>query len=139
MKKASLDVVRGTLDVLILRALSWGPQHGYAVSQWIRDRTEDELLVEEGALYPALYRMESKGWIEAEWGASDNNRRAQVLHAHRRRTPSPQTGTRHVGALHARRDAHPHRHHAAPPRGGHDGAHSRMAALRPVLRRRCPE
>jgi PadR family transcriptional regulator, regulatory protein PadR len=77
VKKSSLDVVRGTLDVLILRALSWGPQHGYAVSQWIRDRTEDELLVEEGALYPALYRMESKGWIEAEWGASDNNRRAK--------------------------------------------------------------
>jgi len=77
MKKASLEVVRGTLDVLILRALSWGPQHGYAVSQWIRDRTEEELLVEEGALYPALYRMESKGWIEAEWGSSDNNRRAK--------------------------------------------------------------
>ena len=77
MKKASLDVVRGTLDVLILRALAWGPQHGYAVSQWIRERTDEELLVEEGALYPALYRMESKGWIEAEWGASDNNRRAK--------------------------------------------------------------
>lgn len=77
MKRASLEVVRGTLDVLILRALSWGPQHGYAVSQWIRDRTEAELLVEEGALYPALYRMESKGWIDAEWGASDNNRRAK--------------------------------------------------------------
>jgi PadR family transcriptional regulator, regulatory protein PadR len=77
MKKASLDVVRGTLDVLILRALTWGPQHGYAVSQWIRERTDDELLVEEGALYPALYRMENKGWIEAEWGASDNNRRAK--------------------------------------------------------------
>jgi PadR family transcriptional regulator PadR len=77
MKKASLDVVRGTLDVLILRALSWGPQHGYAVSQWIRDCSEDELLIEEGALYPALYRMEAKGWIEAEWGASDNNRRAK--------------------------------------------------------------
>jgi transcriptional regulator len=78
MKKASLDVVRGTLDVLILRALTWGPQHGYAVSQWIRERTDDALLVEEGALYPALYRMESKGWIEAEWGASDNNRRAKI-------------------------------------------------------------
>ena len=77
MKKSSLDVVRGTLDVLILRALSWGPQHGYAVSQWIRDQTEDELLIEEGALYPALYRMENKGWIEAEWGTSDNNRRAK--------------------------------------------------------------
>ncbi|MPY89070.1 MAG: PadR family transcriptional regulator [Luteitalea sp.] len=77
MKKASLDVVRGTLDVLILRALSWGPQHGYAVSQWIRDRTKEELLVEEGALYPALYRMETKGWIRAEWRVSENNRRAK--------------------------------------------------------------
>jgi transcriptional regulator len=77
MKKASLDVVRGTLDVLILRALSWGSQHGYAVSQWIREQTGEELLVEEGALYPALYRMETKGWIEAEWGSSDNNRRAK--------------------------------------------------------------
>jgi PadR family transcriptional regulator PadR len=77
MRKASLDVVRGTLDVLILRALSWGPQHGYAVSQWIRDQTDQELLVEEGALYPALYRMEAKGWIAAEWGASENNRRAK--------------------------------------------------------------
>jgi len=77
LEKASLDVVRGTLDVLILRALTWGPQHGYAVSQWIRERTDQELLVEEGALYPALYRMESKGWIEAEWGSSDNNRRAK--------------------------------------------------------------
>jgi PadR family transcriptional regulator, regulatory protein PadR len=77
MKKESLEVVRGTLDVLILRALTWGPQHGYAVSQWIRDQTDSELLVEEGALYPALYRMETKGWIDAEWGASDNNRRAK--------------------------------------------------------------
>jgi PadR family transcriptional regulator len=77
MKKASLDVVRGTLDVLILRALSWGPQHGYAVSQWIREQTDEELLVEEGALYPALFRMESKGWIAAEWGLSENNRRAK--------------------------------------------------------------
>lgn len=77
MKKSSLDVVRGTLDVLILRALSWGPQHGYAVSQWIREQTDDELLVEEGALYPALYRMETKGWIEAEWGSSENNRKAK--------------------------------------------------------------
>ncbi len=77
MKKSSLDVVRGTLDVLILRALSWGAQHGYAVSQWIREQTDEELLVEEGALYPALYRMEAKGWIVAEWGASEHNRRAK--------------------------------------------------------------
>jgi PadR family transcriptional regulator, regulatory protein PadR len=77
MDKASLDVVRGTLDVLILTTLSWGPQHGYAISQWVRERTDDNLLLEEGALYPALYRMEAKGWIEAEWGLSENNRRAK--------------------------------------------------------------
>jgi PadR family transcriptional regulator PadR len=77
MTKSSLDVVRGTLDVLILRALSWGPQHGYAVSQWIREQTDEQLLVEEGALYPALYRMETKGWIASEWGTSENNRRAK--------------------------------------------------------------
>ena len=73
MERPSLDVVRGTLDVLILKALFWGPQHGYAVAQWIRERTDEDLLVEEGALYPALYRMEAKGWIAAEWGLSDNN------------------------------------------------------------------
>jgi PadR family transcriptional regulator PadR len=77
MERRSLDVVRGTLDVLILKALCWGPQHGYAVAQWIRERTDEDLLVEEGALYPALYRMEAKGWIAAEWGLSDNNRRAK--------------------------------------------------------------
>ena len=77
MEKASLDVVRGTLDVLLLKALSWGPQHGYAISHWVRQQTDDDLLLEEGALYPALYRMEAKGWIEAEWGLSENNRRAK--------------------------------------------------------------
>ncbi|MGH9163376.1 MAG: PadR family transcriptional regulator [Vicinamibacteraceae bacterium] len=77
MERSSLDVVRGTLDVLILRALFWGPQHGYAISQWIREQTDEDLLVEEGALYPALYRMEAKGWIQARWGLSENNRRAK--------------------------------------------------------------
>ena len=77
MDKSSLDVVRGTLDVLILKTLSWGAMHGYAISQTILQQTDEALLVEEGALYPALYRMESKGWIEAEWGLSDNNRRAK--------------------------------------------------------------
>jgi transcriptional regulator len=65
------------LDVLILKTLSWGPLHGYAISSAIREQTENTLLVEEGALYPALYRMEAKRWIEAEWGLSENNRRAK--------------------------------------------------------------
>ena len=77
MEKSSLDVVRGTLDVLILKTLSWGSLHGYAIAQAIHRQTSEALLVEEGALYPALYRMEGKGWIEAEWGLSDNNRRAK--------------------------------------------------------------
>src|ERR1700722_17278318 len=77
MDKSSLDVVRGTLDVLILKTLSWGAMHGYAISQSILRQTDAALLVEEGALYPALYRMEAKGWLEAEWGLSENNRRAK--------------------------------------------------------------
>jgi PadR family transcriptional regulator PadR len=77
MEKSSLDVVRGTLDVLVLKTLSWGPLHGYAITEIILRQTEEALLVEEGALYPALHRMEAKGWIEAEWGLSDNNRRAK--------------------------------------------------------------
>lgn len=77
MEKSSLDVVRGTLDVLILKTLSWGEMHGYSISQSILAQTDEAILVEEGALYPALYRMEAKGWLEAEWGLSDNNRRAK--------------------------------------------------------------
>src|SRR5829696_3299130 len=70
-------LLRGTLDVLILKALSWGPRHGYAVAEWIRTITDEELLVEEGPLYTALHRLEKKGWLAAEWGYSENNRRAK--------------------------------------------------------------
>jgi len=70
-------LLRGTLDVLILKALSWGPRHGYAVAEWIRMVTENQLLVEEGPLYTALHRLEKRGWCTAEWGYSDNNRRAK--------------------------------------------------------------
>ena len=77
MPKDSLELLRGTLDVLILKALSWGPQHGYAVARWIRQRTANDMLIEEGALYPALYRLEGQDLIESSWGTSDNNRRAK--------------------------------------------------------------
>ena len=70
-------LLRGTLDVLILKAISWGPRHGYAVAEWIRMVTDEQLLVEEGPLYTALHRLEKKGWLSAEWGYSDNNRRAK--------------------------------------------------------------
>lgn len=74
---SDLDLVRGTLDVLVLRTLTAGPMHGYSVARWIKEASDDALLVEEGALYPALHRLERKGWVEAEWGVSENNRRAK--------------------------------------------------------------
>ena len=70
-------LLRGTLDVLILKALSWGPRHGYSVAEWIRSVTDDEILVEEGPLYTALHRLEKRGWLTSEWGYSENNRRAR--------------------------------------------------------------
>jgi PadR family transcriptional regulator, regulatory protein PadR len=77
MTRASLDLLQGTLDVLILKTLSWGPAHGYGVSRWIRQRTDDVLAVDDAALYQALHRLERRGWIESEWGLSENNRRAK--------------------------------------------------------------
>ncbi len=72
-----LDLLQGTLDVLVLKTLSWGPRHGYAVAQWIRQTTDGSLSIEEGALYTSLHRMEKRKWIESEWGLSENNRRAK--------------------------------------------------------------
>jgi transcriptional regulator len=71
------DVLRGTLDVLILKALVRGPRHGYAIAETIQQASDQVLRVEEGALYPALHRLELRGLLRAEWGASDNNRRAK--------------------------------------------------------------
>lgn len=77
MPDAPIEVLRGTLDLLILRAASWRPAHGYAIARWIEQATDDVLRIEEGSLYPALHRLEARGWIAAEWGASENNRRAK--------------------------------------------------------------
>ena len=73
----NLELLQGTLDVLVLKTLTWGPRHGYAIARWVRDTTDDLLRIEEGSLYPALHRLEKRGWIEAEWGLSENNRRAK--------------------------------------------------------------
>jgi len=73
----NLDVVRGTLDLLILRTLSWGPMHGLAVLRRIEDRTHGELQIEDGALYPALHRLEQKGWLDSDWGYTDAGRYAR--------------------------------------------------------------
>ncbi len=72
-----MDVLPGTLDLLVLKTLAWGPMHGYAVSRWIHERTDAVLLVEDAALYQALHRLARKGLVEAEWGLSENNRRAR--------------------------------------------------------------
>jgi PadR family transcriptional regulator PadR len=72
-----LDLLQGTLDLLILRTLRWGPQHGHGIGQAIRVRSDDLLLVEHGSLYPALHRLRREGWIESEWGITDNNQRAK--------------------------------------------------------------
>ena len=72
-----LDLLQGTLDVMILKALSWGPMHGFGVAKWIRSTTEDVLQIEDSALYPALHRMEYRGLISADWGLTENKRRAK--------------------------------------------------------------
>jgi PadR family transcriptional regulator, regulatory protein PadR len=68
---------QGAIELLILKTLSWGPQHGFSIARWVQDSTNDVLRLEEGSLYPALHRMEDKRWIAAEWGTSEHNRRAK--------------------------------------------------------------
>ncbi len=74
---AKIDLLQGTLDMLVLKALSRGPMHGYGVTRWIQQSSDGALQVEEGSLYPALYRMEKRGWITSEEGLSENNRKAR--------------------------------------------------------------
>lgn len=76
-EKERLELLQGTLDLLILRTLTFGPQHGQGIARAIQQTAEDELVVEHGALYPALQRLEVRGWIAAEWGTSANNRKAR--------------------------------------------------------------
>jgi transcriptional regulator len=68
----------GTLDLLVLKTLTWGPRHGYAIARWIEDTTDDALRIEEGSLYPALYRLERRGLIEASWGTSEIGKRIKI-------------------------------------------------------------
>jgi transcriptional regulator len=72
-----IEILQGTLDMLILRTLQWGPQHGHGIGQAIRNSSDDLLQIEHGSLYPALHRLEKQGWIASEWKASQNNRRAK--------------------------------------------------------------
>jgi PadR family transcriptional regulator, regulatory protein PadR len=74
---APIELLQGTLDLIVLKTLSWGPMHGFGIARWIQNTTEDALQVEEGSLYPALYRMENRGWIKAQWALTENGRRAK--------------------------------------------------------------
>ncbi|HXT14676.1 MAG TPA: PadR family transcriptional regulator [Gemmatimonadaceae bacterium] len=91
MSSQPLDLLQGTLDVLVLRALAWGPMHGYAVSRWIHERTDGVLTIEDAPLYKSLHRLERAGYVAAEWGLSEKNRRARYY------TLTP-TGRRHFHA-----------------------------------------
>lgn len=77
MTQPSLDLLKGTLDLLILKTVSWGPMHGYGISRWIRERTGNVFQVEEGALYPALRRLEKRRWLVSHWGESETGREAK--------------------------------------------------------------
>ena len=77
MARTPIDLLQGTLDVLILKSLTWGPKHGHAVARLIRSSTEGAFEVLDGSLYAALHRMEERGWVEAEWGLSDKGKRAK--------------------------------------------------------------
>ena len=77
MPDTSNELLHGTLDALILKTLNWGPRHGYAIAAWLEETTGDALRIEDGSLYPALYRLEKRKLIEAEWGTSDMGRRAK--------------------------------------------------------------
>ena len=103
MPGSGLALFQGTLDMLLLRALVFGPRHGYGLAKWIRDTTDDDLQVEEGALYTALHRMERRGWLASEWGRTPTKRRAKFysLTAEGRRRVSADTRTwqRYVEAV----------------------------------------
>jgi PadR family transcriptional regulator, regulatory protein PadR len=91
MAAKPMDLLQGTLDVLVLRTLAWGSMHGYAVSRWIHERTDGVLEIEDAPLYKALHRLERAGFVAAEWGLSENNRRARYYSL----TPA---GRRHLRA-----------------------------------------
>jgi len=101
MATEPLDLLQGTLDVLVLRTLAWGSMHGYAVSRWIHQRTDGVLEIEDAPLYKALHRLERAGWVAAEWGLSENNRRARyysLTAAGRRQLKAEETAWRQYAA-----------------------------------------
>ena len=105
MASQEVEVLQGTLDLLVLKALSWEPMHGYNILDWLRRATQSELRIEDAALYPALHRMEARGLIASEWGLSENNRRAkyyQLTAAGKRELRAETTSWRRYVGLMAR-------------------------------------
>lgn len=84
MPADDLGLLQGTLDLLVLKTLAWGPRHGYAIARWIQETSREALSVEDRALYLALHRLEARGWVESDWGLSENNRRARYYQLTRR-------------------------------------------------------
>ena len=95
MPDSNVALLQGSLDLLVLKTLSWQPMHGFGIARWIQRLTDDTLQVEEGSLYPALYRLENRGLVKAEWGLTENNRRAKYyrLTAAGRRTLAQEAET----------------------------------------------
>jgi transcriptional regulator len=95
MPREDLQLLQGTLDVLVLKTVSWGPRHGYEIAQWIKSATDAELQIEDRALYVALHRMEERGWLSRAWGLTENNRKAKYyeLTAEGRRQLAAKTDT----------------------------------------------
>ena len=93
------DHLHGTLDALILKTLTFGPRHGYAIALWLRQQTRDALQVEDGSLYPALYRMERDGWIDADWGVSETGRKVKVYRMTQKGRRQLTTETREFAAF----------------------------------------
>jgi len=107
MKSSKSDLLQGTLDLLILRTLASGDMHGWGISQRLQQLSQDVLQVNQGSLYPALYRLEQQGWIESSWGDSENNRRAKFLRADAVGTQAARGRDRELGADHGRGRAGP--------------------------------
>jgi hypothetical protein len=106
------ELLHGTLEMLILKTLTWGPMHGFGIGRWIEQLGGEDWRIEEGSLYPALYRLERKGWIEADWGQREEPAR-EILSAHEGRTSRAAEGNDRVDRFHSRGGAHPQRHGTA--------------------------
>ena len=103
MPHHQLDLIQGTLDLLVLEALAIEPRHGYGVARWVHERTDGVLVIEDGALYTALHRMQKRGWLRSEWGVSENNRRAKyyalTVRGRKRLEEERHTWSRYAGAV----------------------------------------